>query len=167
MLKKAALASPFDREIQNNLRQAQEKISPPLRAIQPVSWFSWWPASARAIIWPIWLIASLLLFVPVAWALRGADQLQPWQWSAVALSGFCFLGTLGAAWQDRMPAAGILANAKVLSGPEKTYPGISTLEPGSLVNVEETRGDWLKIRYLDANRQETVGWVESPTALKF
>ena len=167
LLKKAALASPFDSQIQNNLRQAQEKISPALKAIQPVSWFSWWPVNARAVAWPIWLIASLLLLLPASWALRGSDRLQAWEWSALALSGFCFFGTLASAWQDRMPAAGIIAEAKVLSGPEKTYPGISALEPGSLVNIEEVRGNWLKVRYFDANHQETVGWVESPTALKF
>jgi len=69
--------------------------------------------------------------------------------------------------QMRVPVYGVMALAKVKSGPGTTFTDITTLEPGSLVNQEASRDGWLKIRFLKEEADvETVGWVEPGTVLE-
>lgn len=165
LLTRAALMNPFDPATRHNLRLAEAKVPASARAIRPANWISWWPQPLRAVPWTAWLLTSLLLFLPWfhgAWK-TGRFLSQRWPWLATGAS-FLALASL-AGWQTRHPAAGLLHNAKVLSGPGSTYPEISSLEPGSLVSLEEKRDGWTKIRYLDARGQDAVGWVETPTTL--
>lgn len=167
LLTAASIASPLDKDTQKNLHLVHARLPATVKSIRPATWISWWPELARFFSWQAWLIVGLLAFSPFLWARRRGDAAAPWQLTLLLLSLFSLFFAAGEAWQARLAIGGITSSAKVLSGPGKTYPGISSLDPGSLVNVEESRDGWVKIRYLDSRLQDTVGWVESPTVLKF
>lgn len=162
---KARLASPLDKDVRHNLQITKEKLPARVAALSPATWISWWPAEARGIPWQAWLVGAVLALLPFLWAKRKKETTAPWQWSTLIISVFFLLGGLATLWEVRSPAAGIKASTKVTSGPGKSYPEITTLEAGALVNLEEEREGWAKVRYVSPSGQETVGWVESPTVL--
>jgi len=163
-LRKAALASPFDLDTKVNLRNAQAKLSAGVSAVRPASWISWWPDTLRWIPWQAWLCAGLIALIP--FLIGAKNTLLPWHWTMAMAALLLLAGGALAGWQSRVATAGIIQAGKVFSGPGKSYPEITSIDSGSLVSLEESRDNWFKIRYLDSRLQETVGWVESPTALK-
>jgi hypothetical protein len=163
-LRRAMRAKPFDRDIRANLELAHAKISPSAAAIRPANWISWWPESLQWIRWQAWACAGLIFLIPFLWGAK--NNPVPWQWGMLVLA-LSFGAAAALAFRQHHPgAAGIIQPTKVFSGPGSTYPEITSLEAGSLVSLEESRDKWVKIRYLDSRLQETVGWVESATALK-
>jgi len=166
-LQRATLSAPFDSDIQNNFRRSATNLPATVKSVQPVSWLPWWPPTLRAITWKIWLLISFLFLAPFLWLSRNKGEVGMGAWGSLAGAMLFLLITGLSAWQSRFLAGGIVTTTKVLSGPAPTYPGISSLEAGALVNVEEKREGWSKLRYRNANLQETVGWVESPSVLEF
>jgi hypothetical protein len=157
-------ASPFDSDIRANLKIARAKLSSGAAAIRPANWISWWPESLQWIRWQAWACAGLLFLIPFLWGAK--TNPVPWQWGMLALALVLGAASVLAFRQHHPGAAGIIQQTKVFSGPGSTYPEITSIEAGSLVSLEESRDKWVKIRYLDSRLQETVGWVESATALK-
>jgi len=166
-LQRASLSAPLDGDIQDNFRRSAASLPAAAKSVQPLSWFSWWPGALRAINWKVWLLISLLFLAPFLWLCRRKGEMSPIAGGNL-VAALLFLSLAGlSAWQSRFLAGGIIAATKVMSGPAQTYPGISSLEAGALVNIEEKRDGWSKLRYRNANLQETVGWVESPSVLEF
>jgi len=166
LLWRAAFLSPFDRDISHNLQVTRERLNPEIRAISPATWIPWWPVKARPPPWQLWLFLAMFTATPALWALRRLGGIFPWQSTMLAFASIIALAGLLGGWQSRSAVGGLVSEAKLLSGPGATYPGISTLSAGSLVNLEETRDGWVKIRFIDSKLQETVGWIESQAVLK-
>lgn len=161
---RASLASPFDADIQNNWQMARAKLSPNAAQARPATWISWWPDAVRWAPWQAWALAGLLFAIPFLWAVRAGADVKDWMLASIA--GIFLVAASLTAWQNRYPAAGLLQETKIFSGPGKTYPEISPISAGSLVSLEETRDGWCKIRFLGSRLQESVGWVEESTVLK-
>jgi hypothetical protein len=168
MLWKAAGGAPFDSDIRRGLASTEEKLPPEVRNLRPATWFSWWPQSAQALPWQLPFALALALLAPVLYAMATKKKagLSGWQLSLSFVAAVVAVVGLIGLWQDRSPVAGIITNTKVASGPGASFPEITAIEAGSLVNLEETREGWAKIRYVDSRLQESVGWVESPALLK-
>jgi hypothetical protein len=163
-LRRAALASPFDPDTKVNLQIARAKLPAGPASIRPASWISWWPDALRWIPWQAWACAGLLALIPLLLGAKSA--LLPWHYTMGFAALILLLGASLTGWQSRVGTAGIIQATKIFSGPGKSYPEITSIDSGSLVSLEESRDNWFKIRYLDSRLQETVGWVEAPTALK-
>lgn len=163
-LRRAALASPFDKDTKVNLQIARSKLPAAAAAVRPASWISWWPDALRWIPWQAWACVGLLALIP--FLLGAKNALLPWHFTMGFAALILLLGASLAGWQSRVATAGIIQSTKLFSGPGKSYPEITSIDSGSLVSLEESRDNWFKIRYLDSRLQETVGWVEAPTALK-
>lgn len=161
---RSALSSPFASDARANLALARAKLAPSALGVRPANWIAWWPEILRPWPWAVWLCAGLALLAPFLYLAQGG--LLPGQWGLLAGAVFFLSAAALAFYQQEPGAAGLLVNTKVLSGPAKSYPEITSIEAGSLVSLEESRDGWVKIRYLDSRLQETVGWVESPTVLK-
>jgi hypothetical protein len=167
MLWRAAFAAPFDNDIRGNLEITQEKLAPDVRAVRPATWFSWWPEGARTLPWQIPVLCGLLLLGPVLLSVgRKRRALSPAMLSLAGLASVALFVGGFSAWQTSTPAAGVVQSTSVNSGPGASYPQITSIQAGSLVNLEESRDGWSKIRYVDSRLQESVGWVESSTVLK-
>ncbi len=164
-LLRAASSRPLDSDSRANLKLVQRQVPAAVLAVQPSLWFSWWPSELRNIPWRAWALLTLLCLAVVLWKLGTAGRAFPSGLSA-ALALLCL--TAGLAWaQERLPVYGVIAPAKVKSGPGGTYSDITTLDPGSLVNQEATREGWLKIRFAKLGADvETVGWLEPGTVLE-
>jgi hypothetical protein len=162
-LLRAAYLQPFDADTKFNLQQVEQRIPAAVRAIQPASWYSWWPASLRALPWQGWLIAALL-FSGLA-LLRLPSR--PARLGCTAVSCALLLTVGFSRWEARAHVYGVVALAKVKSGPAFTFSDITELEPGSLVSRETTRDGWIKIRFFRGDAvSETVGWVEPGKVLE-
>lgn len=163
-LRRAALASPLDADAKVNLQIARSRLPATAAAVRPASWISWWPNALRWIPWQAWACAGLLALIPLLIGAKGA--LLPWHWTMGFAALVLLIGASLTGWQGRIGTAGIIQGSKLFSGPGKTYPEITSIDSGSVVSLEESRDGWFKIRYLDSRLQETVGWIEAPTALK-
>jgi tetratricopeptide (TPR) repeat protein len=163
LLQKAALSDPLDRDVRANFQLARAQLPEKARSIQPATWVSWWPA--RGISWQAWLLAAMLTIGPFLWAKSRRRRSQAWQ-EVLAVAGlFLLIGGFLAVWQLRSPAAGLLTAAKVFSGPGPSFLEITSLEAGSLVNLEEAREGWTKIRFRAGQGPATAGWLETPALL--
>jgi uncharacterized protein YraI len=89
----------------------------------------------------------------------------PKAWFAAGAALLIALSALGFA-QSYLPAFGLLKATKVRSGPGASFPEITSLEPGSLVNVDGNRDGWLKVRFTRGSSAEIVGWIEPTVALE-
>ncbi len=145
----------------------QKKLTPMAASTKPKTWFNWWPDQVRFLSWQPWLLCALLVLALWLGSRPNLRAMESWQWGALAL----FFLTSGAAltlvMEQRLPVAGILKTTKVLSGPDSSFPEISSIDSGALVNIEEKKSNWLKIRFQNNTKKEAVGWIESPTALAF
>lgn len=160
----ASYAMPFDSDVKHNLRMVEAQIPATTRAIQPAAWYSWWPDGLRVIPVKVWLLLGLALTAGALFTVRVADRAIPVGLGATALALLLF--GICAAVQARLPVYGVVALAKVKSGPGNSFTDITSLEPGSLVNEETVRDGWLKIRFLKAGAdEETVGWIEPTSVL--
>jgi hypothetical protein len=168
LLWKARFLAPLDSDIRDNLLLAEGRLSGAVSPLRPATWFDWWPGSLRVIGWPWLLAATLAAFAPALWLFgrESSAENSPSRWVALAV-GVLFAAALGISLlEKRYPAAGVVAPAKLLSGPAASFPPIGTLEPGTLVNVEEDRENWRKLRFTNAKLQEVVGWSESHNLLE-
>jgi tetratricopeptide (TPR) repeat protein len=164
LLLKSLRLNPFDGDARANLRQARGKMGPQALAVRPASWLSWWPDDARAFPVSLWWILGLAFLTP--FLLVSVRRQNPgWRWPALLAASFFLAGGACAAWDQRYQQGGLLAVAKILSGPAPTFPEIGNLDAGALLSLEEEREGWYKIRYLNPAMQEVVGWVESPAVL--
>jgi tetratricopeptide (TPR) repeat protein len=164
---KALWMNPLLASAQQARKLAKSRLLPGIQSTKPHSWYDWIPEEIRFFSWQPWIALALLFLAILLWQKPSLHQFEAWHLFVLLF----FLGTAGfgiSLFNERSsPVAGIIANVKVLSGPESTYPQISTLEPGAIVNIEEVRKQWLKIRYQTSIKKEAVGWIESPTALEF
>ncbi len=158
---------PLFSEASNARSDVQKKLTPLAASTKPLTWFHWWPDQVRFFSWQPWLIGGLLALALWIGSRPNPRAMESWQWGALVI----FFCTTGAAatllLEQRLPVAGILKTTKVLSGPDSNFPEISSIESGALVNIEEKKANWLKIRYQTITKKEAVGWIESPTALAF
>lgn len=160
-LTRASFALPFDADTRHNLARVEQTVPASVRAVQPALWLNFWPRVLRIVPWEVWIVVALI-FSALSLAMSTPNRIMMWPLMGMA---FLFFLTGGLAMlQARLPVYGIVALAKVKSGPGKTFTDILTLEPGSLVNEDGERDGWRKIRFIKGNSEETVGWVE-PTAL--
>jgi hypothetical protein len=164
---KAMWMNPLLASAQSARKMAKSKLIPGVQGTKPYTWYEWIPEDIRFFSWQPWLAAALVFLALILWQKPKLQRLEAWH----LLLLFFFVGSGTFSYflflERNLSTAGIIANVKVLSGPEATYPQISTLEAGALVNIEEYRKDWLKIRYKTNIKKEAVGWIESPTALEF
>jgi hypothetical protein len=163
-LRKAESLAPFNADIRHNRRLSAEQVSPTARASMPYTWLAWWPAELRFLPWQVWLCGFLLTTAPALWLTIWRPK-SVWRPVLLALSIPLLLIGMLAGWQARQHVAGALQTSTLRSGPGTTFPEISKLEAGSLVNKEETRDGWVKVRYR-RNLQDIVGWIELPTILE-
>jgi hypothetical protein len=91
--------------------------------------------------------------------LRGASRTRKYSWGTAA-GTLLVLGLVGYQ-QTREPVAAFVKNSQARSGPGNSFPDLVPLNAGALVNVEGLRDGWKKIRFLGADQQEAVGWVEA------
>lgn len=164
-LMRAAFAMPFDSDTKHNLRLAENQVPATVRAVEPASWYSWWPGSLRGIPWKLWVAIGLLASAAFLALARLLDRTVAASAGVVALA---LLAWGGLAWsQQRLPVYGVMALTKVKSGPANTFSDILQLEPGSLVNEEIEKDGWLKIRFQKSGSEEdSVGWVEPASVLR-
>jgi hypothetical protein len=168
LLSKASYLAPLSSDIRHNLRLAREKLSPTASQSRPASWIGWWPATLRALPWQFFLLVSLLALAPLQWFLADKKfSAQSWHGTAAAVSLLFALIAGGNFWQNRTPMAGTLRAAKLLSGPATSFPEISNLEAGSLVNAEEERDGWHKVRFVGIAGETVVGWLNDKDLLIF
>lgn len=163
-LTKAFRMAPAESDIRTNLALARTKTSGIALQTQPATWISWWPADLRAIPTASLAIIGLLFLAPFLYA-STRNRGDWWRWPAGSLAMIFLLTACLAAWDRREPEGGVLLLTKVLAGPAKSFPEIGSLEPGSLVNIEEERDGYYKIRYVNAQPPATVGWVEVGSVL--
>lgn len=164
-LLRAAFAMPFDSDTKHNLRLVEGQVPASVRSVQPASWFAWWPSGLRMLPWKLWIALGLLCSAAALALIRLADRSL--SIGAAVLAALLLLWG-GLAWsQARFSVYGVVALAKVKSGPASTFSDITTLEPGSLVTEETTKESWLKIRFQKPESdEEIVGWVEPTSVLK-
>lgn len=162
---KAFYLAPLDGDIRFNLTLAETKLPEALKSVKPATWFSWWPKIAQPFSFKIWLCIALLFSAVLIWLLKvNAPSAPKMSCGAVLL---IFLGlSLLSFYQNNEKAAGLMSTTKIRSGPNDSFPEITTLDTGSLVNLEEMRDGWYKIRFQSAQNQETVGWIPSATVLE-
>lgn len=162
---KAYFQNPLDGDLNHNLAFVEKRLSPAAGSVRPSTWIRWWPDFFRAFSFSTWLLISMLALALGLW-LAGSGSHASTKITAFVCTGlFLAMGALGW-WQSRYPVAAVIAQSKMRSGPEISFQEITTLEPGALINVEETRDHWHKVRFQTQNSQETVGWIESATALR-
>jgi hypothetical protein len=164
-LLRAAFASPFDGDARHNLHLVENQVPMAARAVQPATWMSWWPESFRVLPWKLWVALGLLATAAALALARLTDRSVT---IGAAVIGLALLLCGALTWaQARSPVFGVVALAKVKSGPGSTFSDITTLEAGSLVNQEAVRDGWLKIRFVRPDSvEERVGWVEPLTVLR-
>lgn len=162
-LLRAAFDMPFDSDVRANLREVENSVPAAVRAVRPAEWYAWWPSQLRFWPWQAWAIAGLLASALMLILRRNSRSSA---WVACAMLSLFFLFGSALTWlQTHVAVAGALEIAKIKSGPGSTFSDITTLEPGSLVSKEATRGGWLKIRFLREG-SEIVGWVEPKSMLE-
>lgn len=161
-LLKAFYLSPLDSDIRHNLKMAAEKIPEPTKSIRPSTWVSWWPDMLRPAPTSIWLSISLLFTALFFWWVNAKDKSLGYTFLGVGI----LFGIISAVSfsQNATPAGVLLKDSKIRSGPDAKFQEITTVVGGAIVNLEERRDAWVKIRYLNGE-QETVGWLEAPTVL--
>lgn len=161
LLLKAHYLAPLDGDIRHNLKMVADKIPDQTKKILPSTWYSWWPDSIRPLPTEIWLSFFLLFTALFLWcAATGSKKIYSFL-AASALFGFiCFF----AYSQNTVPVAVVLKDGRLRSGPDPKFQEITSVVGGALVNLEETRDSWVKIRY-STEEKETVGWLEAPTVL--
>lgn len=163
----ALWANPFFHEAKEARNLAASKIPPSQLTTRPQTWFSWIGDDLRFYSWQPWFFIALIFSAVFLRYAPKKGQWESWHWGTLGLFLVTFsMGSL-LVLEARQDVAGILQNTKVLSGPDRTFPEITSLAPGALVNVEEKKSTWLKIRYQNTGKKEAVGWIESPTALLF
>lgn len=163
----ALWANPFFSEAREARKITASKLAPAQLTTRPQTWFLWIHDDLRFFSWQPWFVLALIFSAIFLRYYPRSGQLETWHWGTIGI----FLFSLGMgcllALESRQSVAGIIQNTKVLSGPDRTFPEITSIAPGSLVNVEEKKSTWLKIRYQNTGKKEAVGWIESPTALIF
>lgn len=165
VLLKGYYKNPFDADLNHNLAFVEKRLSQNSRNILPNTWIRWWPHLVRAIPFPVWLLFSFASLLPVLWfAAKPSNSPGRYVGTAFSLS-FLLIGLFNI-WQSRYPVSSIIKQAQIRSGPDSSFEEIANMEPGSLVNVEENRDGWLKVRFQTQNSQEIVGWIESHTTLR-
>lgn len=165
VLLRAYFQNPFDADLNHNLAFVEKKLPPASRSVLPNTWISWWPGFLRAIPIQIWALLALLALLPVMWSLSGSPR-PAWKFGAGSVAVLFLLICVLNTWQKRFPIASVTKPTQIRSGPEKSFEEIGNIEAGSLVNVEEIRDGWQKIRFQTQNSQEIVGWIESTTTLR-
>jgi Bacterial SH3 domain len=162
-LLRAAFAQPFDGDTRVNLLLAERATPAAALSVRPALWLPFWPASLR--LWPLqlWLCAALALSA-MALAVPKGRLLQV-RISLGILAAVLSLASGLVYSQSYLPVSGLVKSAKVRSGPGNSFPEITTLDPGALVNVDGERDGWLKIRFARSESAETVGWLEPSVAL--
>lgn len=159
-LLRALAARPWDQDTIHNLKIVEAKVPATALATQPSSWISSWPLAAHFLPWPCWLIPFLVAAAAWQWSvIRAESRVRKYSWGAAALV-LLMVGIVGYQ-QTRAPVAAFVQNAQVKSGPGASFPDIAPLNAGGLVNTEDLRDGWKKIRFLGADQQEAVGWVEA------
>lgn len=159
-LLRALAARPWDGDTLHNLKIVEAKLPAMTLATQPSSWISSWPLTAHFLPWTCWLIPLLVAAAGWQWALtRDDSRTKKYLWGAVTLV-LLVVGITGIQ-QTRAPVAAFVRNAQVKSGPGTSFPDIVALNAGAVVNTEDFRDGWKKIRFLGADLQEAVGWVEA------
>lgn len=161
-LLKALSQSPFDGDVAYNLRMARNALPASARATHPSSWISAWPLSWHFFPVEFFFLPFLAALGFTLWtaAEKGKSKFIP----ATALS-FILLVVAGIGfYQTHSTVAGVISAAKIKSGPGASFPDITLLEPGSVVDTEEAREGWTKIRFSGSDGAELVGWAE-PGAL--
>lgn len=159
-LLKALSQKPLDSDITQNLKLTESKLSPATRAIRPSTWLSSWPVPLHFLPEGIWLVPILVCAAGLLWSAgSGESRARIIGWaSALAL---CFAVGFTGYQQSNSPVAAFVKAGQVKSGPNATFSNIIALEPGALVNAEEERDGWLKIRFVAGDQQELVGWIEA------
>ena len=165
ILLKAHYRQPLDGDINHNLSLLEKKIAPTAVSVRPYTWFTWWPEFLRAMPLSVFLLLSLAALAPALWIIGSKSKSPIFAPCLFLFTLFLFMSLLGQ-WQGRYPVLALTVTSKLRSGPETSFQEITTLEAGSLVNLEETRDLWHKVRFQTPNSQETVGWIESSTALR-
>jgi tetratricopeptide (TPR) repeat protein len=164
-LLKALSAKPWDSDILHNLQLTEGKLSAPVHAIQPITWISSWPLAAHFFSEEAYSLPTLISLAFLLWALGSNHRRNRiWILSAIFILSLA-LGITGIT-QTHSPVAGFVKSAQVKSGPSATFSNIVALEPGSLVNIEDSRDGWIKIRFTGADLQEAVGWIEAGALLR-
>lgn len=157
-LLRASSLLPFDGDVRQHLHKVEQAVPLTAKTVRPALWLGFWPSSLRVVSGWLWLLAGLTCSALALWLLNSSDKALPV--SAGSLAAVLFL-MAGLSWlQDRLPVSGTVAVTKVKSGPGATFTDITSLDPGSLVNVDGDRDGWKKIRFRKGDSEETVGWVE-------
>ena len=162
---KAQHAAPLDSDIRYNLAIAKQKLSPNALAVVPAAWFSFSPPELHSLPKETWFFVGLFLIF-AAFFLRLLNMFMAGVKAFFLVAGlFLLFGGLEY-WQTAKPIAGTVNPIKVKSGPDQTFPEIISLDGGALVNMEELRDKWRKIRFQIRGGQESVGWVEDSQLLR-
>ncbi|MGZ3696091.1 MAG: hypothetical protein ACXWQO_18755 [Bdellovibrionota bacterium] len=163
-LLKALAGQPWDSDTLHNLKMVEAKLSPSARAIQPSTWISAWPLSAHFFRASFWLLPILLCGAPLLWAAgSGKNRARLLGFSALFIAALAL--SIAGYTQSRGAVSAFVKTGQVKSGPGPSYSNLVSLEPGSLVNAEDFRDGWVKIRFTGADLQETVGWIEAGALL--
>lgn len=163
-LLKALSSRPLDSDALQNLRLAEIKMSAAVRAVRPASWISGWPLPAHFFLAGFWLLPLLICsagWMRAATSSRGRKRVLGWAVGTTLALALAIVGYQ----QSSAEAAAVVKSAQVKSGPASTYPDIVGLEAGSVVNTEERREGWTKIRFTSPDQSESVGWIEATALL--
>lgn len=159
---------PRDPELAFNLDYARSLLRDPVQG---------GGALARALFFPRdWLSPRGLQGLALAglWLSLGALALSLWLRRPVARRGLRWLAVVGglvtlvalpsalADWRDAGPAGKAVVLAETLpvrSGLSEDATELFTLHAGAPVRIEESRGDWARVRF----SEDRLGWVPSTT----
>jgi hypothetical protein len=162
---KAFFLAPLDSDIRFNLSLAESNLPEAVKSVKPDTWFLWWPEAALPLSYKIWLSVSLIFLAGFLWLQKSSSNIQMKMGLAFGFLLFLILGSLSF-YQTNEKAAGLITAAKTRSGPDQSFPEITSLDAGSLVTLEEMRDGWYKIRFQSGESSETVGWVPAGSVME-
>jgi hypothetical protein len=156
---KSLRATPWDGQTRIALRQAEGRTAASILLVKPAHW---WIDSLWFILIPWFIVGPFGLFATGCFLLlrlRGKKISSGGALGVGAVGGVLVVLTLSLALQQRKEIAGVWEASSLRAGPGEEYPELGQAQAGWLLSQEEAQGEWVRIRFSQPGRGETVGWI--------
>lgn len=164
-LLKAEKRAPFDSDIRNNLDFFRANLPAETRYVQAKSKILFFAPSFMQKMPYFWLLLALCALLPIFLHLLMSNK-KPQMGKIFILGSFFvfFICVQGIEQLDKNQIDAVITSKTLTlrSGPGTNFQEVTSLSEGSLVTIEENKGDWLKLNFTlskEKNR-EVVGWAE-------
>lgn len=166
---RALKLKPNYRDCRENLELAYSKTQDKIDQIPELFFVRWWKAAVNIFSTTGWEIAFIIILIfgallamSVAYFIPRGEHIRTILTSGyviVALFALCLIGLISSSIMasSHKKAIVVASVAEVKSSPEQNSVEKMYLHSGTPVTIEETIGEWQKIRIADGN----TGWVET------